>query len=117
VSFLPGFDFSLVGKKKMFSILSIPLNRVWAMLEKWSLPLILGLSSVLFSITTVLHFLHHGSLLEFLIGMITLVPISAIIRSATRDLALRLQVNDYEFLGGLVNGILGYATQCLGETY
>jgi hypothetical protein len=86
-----------------------------AFLAQFSLPAVLGLSAVLFSLSTALHFVQRGSLSEFLLGIITIIPVSAIFRFATKDIVLRLQSEDYEFIGGVVSGILGYARNCQKE--
>jgi hypothetical protein len=69
---------------------------------------VLGFSIALFSSSIALHFVRRGSLSEFLISTITIVPVSAIFRFATKDIVLRLQGEGYEFLGGVASGILGY---------
>lgn len=79
-------------------------------LRKFSLPLVLGSSALLFSLSTVLHFTQQGSLVEFLAGIMTIVPASSIIRFATKDIILKLESKEYEFLAGLLNGILGYTS-------
>jgi uncharacterized membrane protein len=71
-------------------------------------------SVVLLSVTTALHFTHKGSLLEFVFGLITIIPVSAIVRLATKDITLTLQNKDYELLAGVFNGLFGYPPKTLG---
>ncbi|KIM93154.1 hypothetical protein OIDMADRAFT_138383 [Oidiodendron maius Zn] len=73
--------------------------------------IVLAFSLALFCSSTALHFVRQGSLSEFIISTITIVPVSAIFRFATKDIVLRLQREDYEFLGGLVNGVLGNGSE------
>jgi hypothetical protein len=52
--------------------------------------------------------MRRGSLEEFIVSVLSLVPISSLSRSATKDIVLRLQSRDHEFLAGLTNGVFGY---------
>jgi Ca2+/H+ antiporter len=81
---------------------------LWAFLHHHSRFLALGLSILLLTFSTVLHYLRKGSLVEFIIALLTIVPISTAVRSATRDIISELQNREHEFLGGLLNSILGY---------
>jgi len=91
----------------MWTNLSKSARRQWGLLRKFSLPLVSGLSALLFALSTVLHFTQQGSLVEFLIGIITIVPIASIIRFASRDIVIKLEEKEHEFLSGLLNGVLG----------
>ena len=82
-------------------------SSIKAFFARFRLALILGVSTVLFSTSTILHFKSKGSLLEFFIALITIVFISALLRFSTKDIVLRLQNENHEFLGVLLNGILG----------
>jgi hypothetical protein len=79
-----------------------------AFVHQYSRLLALGFSIVLLSTSTLLHFSRRGSLAEFILAILTIVPISTAIRSTTKDMVFRLQNLKYEFLAGLLNGLFGY---------
>jgi len=81
-----------------------------ALLGQFSRPLLFGLSVLLFTLSIALHFVQRGSLAEFIVSIIAIVPISAVIRFATKDIIFKLISKEYEFLAGLLNGIFGYST-------
>jgi uncharacterized membrane protein len=86
---------------------------------RYAQPLACIVAVVLLSITTALHFTHKGSLLEFIFGLITIIPVSAIVRLVTKDIAWKLQHQDYELLAGIFNGLFGYPpeTLCTPSTF
>ncbi|KAF2022907.1 hypothetical protein EK21DRAFT_15760, partial [Setomelanomma holmii] len=43
----------------------------------------------------------------FVVSLTAIIPISAIVRLATKDITLKLQTRDHEFLAGLFNGLFG----------
>lgn len=95
----------------MLSSLSARARRLHGLFTKFSLPIGIGLSVLFFSLSTALHFVQRASLAEFLVAVITIVPVSSLNRYATQDLVIRLQRNDYELLAGLLNGLLGNITE------
>jgi Ca2+:H+ antiporter len=95
----------------MLTSLSARARRLHDLLAKFSLIIGIGLSILFFSLSTVLHFVQRASLAEFLVAIITIVPISSLNRYATQDLVIRLQQNDYELLSGLLNGLFGNVTE------
>jgi len=97
---------------------SVEKKDILPFLDRFSLPLVSSISTALFVSSTVLHFVRRGSLAEFLLSIFVIVPIAALIRSATKDIVLKLQKNDHELLAGLVNGIFGYHsfTHLTGKT-
>jgi hypothetical protein len=70
-------------------------------------------SVVLLSTTAALHFTQKGSLIEFIFGLITIIPVSALVRFVTKDITLKLQHQDHELLAGVFNGLFGYLPNAL----
>jgi Ca2+:H+ antiporter len=91
----------------MLTSFSASVRRLYDLFTKFSLPIGIGLSILFFSLGTVLHFVQRGSLTEFLVAIITMIPLSSLSRYATEELVIRLQLNDYELLAGLLNGFFG----------
>lgn len=90
----------------MLTSLSASVRRLYNLFTKFSLPIGVRLSILFFSLSTALHFVQRGSLAEFLVAIITIVPVSLLSRYTTEDLVIRIQQNDYELLAGL-NGFFG----------
>jgi hypothetical protein len=63
---------------------------------------------VLFSASTAFYLIQRGSLLEFVLSLLTIIPLSTLARSATQDIVLKLEAREHELLAGIVNGIFGY---------
>jgi Ca2+:H+ antiporter len=96
---------------RMLTSILANVRRLHGLSTKFSLPIGIGLSILFFSLSTALHFVQHASLAEFLVAVITIVPVSSLNRYATQDLIIRLQYNDYELLVGILNGLLGNITE------
>jgi Ca2+:H+ antiporter len=91
----------------MLTSLSARARGLHDLLAKFSLPIGIELSILFFSLSTALHFTQRGSLAEFFVATITIVPVSSLSRYATQDLVIKLQRNDYELLAGVLNGVFG----------
>jgi hypothetical protein len=64
-------------------------------------------SITLFSAGVAMHVLHRGSIAEFSVNTLAIIPLSTLVAFSTRNIVLKLQKRRYEFLGGLVNAVLG----------
>jgi hypothetical protein len=54
-----------------------------------------------------MHVLHRGSFTEFSVNTFAIIPLSTLVSFSTRNIVVKLQKRGYEFLGGLVNAVLG----------
>ena len=63
-------------------------------------------SITLFLVGVAMHFLHCGSIAEFSVNTLAIIPLSILVAFSTRNIVLKLQKRRYEFLGGLVNAVL-----------
>lgn len=64
-------------------------------------------SIVLVSAGAAMHSLHRGSLAEFILTTLAIIPLSTFISYSTKKIVLKLQKRKHEFLSGLVNAVLG----------
>jgi hypothetical protein len=90
------------------SVFSSTYQTLRSLTSRFSRLIVLGLSVLFLSLSTALHFARRGTLAEFLIAIITIVPISSAIRATTKEIVSKLQNNDYELLAGIFNGVFGY---------
>jgi calcium/proton exchanger cax len=91
----------------MLNSISARARRLHNSLAKFSLPIGIGPSVLLFSLSTALHFTQRASLAKFFVTTITIVPVSSLSRYATQDLVIKLQRNNYELLAGVLNRVFG----------
>ncbi|KFY69015.1 hypothetical protein V496_00602 [Pseudogymnoascus sp. VKM F-4515 (FW-2607)] len=67
-------------------------------------------SILLVSAGAAMHILHRGSLATFCVNTLAIVPTSTLVSHSTRQLVVKLQQRDHEFLSGLINAIFGLAS-------
>jgi len=61
----------------------------------------------LVSARVAMHILHCKSFAEFSLNTLAIVLLSTLASFSTKNIVLKLQKRGYEFLGGLVNAVLG----------
>lgn len=64
-------------------------------------------SILLVSTGAAMHILHRGSLAAFCVNTIAIVPTSTLVSHSTKQLVVKLQQGEHEFLSGLINAIFG----------
>jgi Ca2+/H+ antiporter len=64
-------------------------------------------SIALVSAGVAMHVLHRGSIAEFSVNTLAIIPLSTLVAFSTRNIVLKLQRRRYEFLGSLLNAVLG----------
>ena len=82
-------------------------NHVLSLSEKILLLTGVVASIVLVSAGAAMHSTHRGSLAEFSLNTLAIIPLSTFFSFSTKQIVLKLQKRKYEFLSGLVNAVLG----------
>ncbi|KFZ25352.1 hypothetical protein V502_00174 [Pseudogymnoascus sp. VKM F-4520 (FW-2644)] len=67
-------------------------------------------SILLVSAGAAVHILHRGSLAAFCVNTIAIVPTSTLVSHSTKQLVVKLQLREHEFLSGLIDAIFGLAS-------
>ncbi|QKX62581.1 uncharacterized protein TRUGW13939_09742 [Talaromyces rugulosus] len=99
----------MIGLKRRWAQACIGTEKCGKAIHQIRIQLLIGLLSslLLFSATLVFYFTAKNGLGQFFLSILTVIPLSILIRIAREDLVVRFQLDNHEVAAGLTNAIFG----------